>query len=396
MSESAAAKMNAQSTCETVRSHSNRRDPLLTWKTELIGEIIEAMANEFNNIMMSISSSAEVEIKKLPARGRRSLEHIVSNAARATALVQKLVTISRKRAASRRPVDLNGLFAEMGDLLRQVAKEKISITFNLDPSNPLIIADPVEVEEAILSVVISARNALTDAGEIIITTSTMHLPDDVAAGADQSAQYVCLGIEDNGPPRSDAYDVHQSGTVSNLDSKADLFLWTVSSFVEATGGLLRYSAEPGKRNALKIYFPSLLPDTAEPLERSSPRDLPVARTILIVDDDEAVRSPAAEFLKMEGFKVLQARTGAEAIHVVLQSRSPLDILITDLVMPTMNGHEVAEKLLELHPDLKVLYVSGDADRVLATQFADHSKPVTLRKPFRLEILKDHIHELLGE
>ncbi len=396
MSESAAAKMNAQSSCETVQSHSNRQDPLLTWKTELIGEIIEAMANEFNNIMMSISSSAEVEIKKLPAGGRRSLEHIVSNAARATGLVQKLLTISRKRAASRRPVDLNGLLAEMGDLLRQLAKEKISITFNLDPSNPLIIADPVEVEEALLSVVISARNALTHAGEIIITTTTMQLPADVAAGADQSAQYVRLAIEDNGPPRPDGHEVRQSGTVSNLDSKVDLYLWAVSSFVEATGGLLRYSSEPGKRNALKIYFPALPPDTVEPLARSSPRDLPVARTILIVDDDEAVRSPAAEFLKMEGFKVLQARTGAEAIQVVLQSRSPLDILITDLVMPTMNGHEVAEKLLELHPDLKVLYVSGDADRVLATQFADRSKPVTLRKPFRLEILKDHIHELLGE
>jgi two-component system cell cycle sensor histidine kinase/response regulator CckA len=121
----------------------------------------------------------------------------------------------------------------------------------------------------------------------------------------------------------------------------------------------------------------------------------VARTILVVEDDDAVRMPAAEFLMMEGFKVLQARTGNEALNLVQQSRSSLDVLVTDIYMPKMSGHEVAVLLLEQHPLLKVLYISGDPGRQ-ASAASDLPGSATLRKPFRLNILRDKIHDLLGE
>jgi DNA-binding NtrC family response regulator len=121
----------------------------------------------------------------------------------------------------------------------------------------------------------------------------------------------------------------------------------------------------------------------------------VARTVLVVEDDEAVRVPASEFLMMDGFKVLQARTGAEALNVVQQSRSPLDVLVTDIFMPKMNGHDLAAQLLDQNPELKVLYMSGDPGRTnpSATNGKAHA---TLRKPFRLNTLRDRIHDLLGE
>lgn len=122
----------------------------------------------------------------------------------------------------------------------------------------------------------------------------------------------------------------------------------------------------------------------------------MARTILVVEDDDAVRLPAAEFLKMEGFKVLQARTGSEALNLVQQSRSSLDILIADIFMPKMSGHEVAAKLLEQHPDLKILYMSGDPSRSGSTGTLNLPQNATLRKPFRLNVLRDKIHDLLGE
>jgi CheY-like chemotaxis protein len=117
--------------------------------------------------------------------------------------------------------------------------------------------------------------------------------------------------------------------------------------------------------------------------------------VLIVEDDDAVRVPAVEFLMMEGFKVLQAKTGAEALNVVQQSRSSLDILIADIFMPKMNGYQVAAKLLEQHPDLKILYISGDPGRS-SLGMGESPQPATLRKPFRLNVLRDKIHDLLGE
>ena len=118
--------------------------------------------------------------------------------------------------------------------------------------------------------------------------------------------------------------------------------------------------------------------------------------VLVVEDDEAVRIPASEFLMMEGFKVLQARTGSEALRLVEQIRSPLDLLITDIFMPKMDGHEVAAKLLEQHPKLKVLYMSGDPGRSGSASTGKIPQSAILRKPFRLDKLRDKIHDLMGE
>jgi DNA-binding NtrC family response regulator len=160
--------------------------------------------------------------------------------------------------------------------------------------------------------------------------------------------------------------------------------------------LARFSIEPGVGSIFKLYFPASVREVMTEQDQTLPRNLAVARTILIVEDDDAVRIPAAEFLMMEGFKVLQARTGSEALNVVQQSRSSLDILVTDILMPKMNGHEVAAALLEHHPCLKVLYISGDPGRATSSGPANMPPNATLRKPFRLNTLRENIHDLLGE
>jgi two-component system, cell cycle sensor histidine kinase and response regulator CckA len=168
----------------------------------------------------------------------------------------------------------------------------------------------------------------------------------------------------------------------------------VNAVVKDAAGMVRFASEPAKGSSFKIYFPALPPDEPANRERKVPRSLPVARTILIVEDDDAVRVPTVELLKMEGLKVLQARTGEEAIQVVLQNRSTLDLLVTDIVMPKMTGHEVADKLLEMNPELKVLYMSGED--ASAASLRNKGMSAVLRKPFRLEALKEKIHDLLGE
>src|SRR5208282_1059816 len=332
---------------------------LLAQKTELMGELTRATANQFNNIMMAITSYAELEMKKAPSSQRRSLEQVLSNAGRATALVQKLLAISRRQAPSPQPLDLNNVLTGISNLLEQLTGEHISVVYNFAPSIPMVNADPAEIEQAVLSLAINARNAMAKGGKLTVSTKLVDVKkESLEMGEiEQPGKYVMLSMDDTGYGRTTEELVGSH----DQDARMNLSLAAVRGIVKNAGGWVWFKSEPGKGNSFNIYFPTLKQDAREYLERGSPRNVPVARTILVVEDDDAVRIPTSEFLKMEGFKVLQARTGDEAIHVVQQNRSRLDVLITDIVMPKMTGRQVAEKLLALHSDLKVLYMSGDAD-----------------------------------
>ncbi len=367
---------------------------LLAQKTELIGELTRTTANQFNNIMMAITSYAELEMKKASSSQRRSLEQVLSNAGRATALVQKLLAISRRQPPSPQPLDLNNVLTGISNLLEQLTGERVSVAYQLDPSIPMVNADPAEIEQAVLSLAINARHAMAKGGKLTVSTKLVDANKE-SLGIDEIEQpgtYVMLSIDDTGYARTTEEPVGNH----EQDARMNLSLAAVRGIVKNAGGCVRFNTEPGKGNSFNIYFPTLKQDAREDSKRSSRRNVPIARTILVVEDDDAVRIPTSEFLKMEGFKVLQARTGDEAIHIVQENRSRLDVLITDIVMPKMTGREVAEKLLDLHSDLKVLYMSGDTDEGHRTRTSHLPQNAVLRKPFRLETLKDRIHELLGE
>ncbi|MFZ0814283.1 MAG: response regulator, partial [Candidatus Sulfotelmatobacter sp.] len=357
-------------------------------------EITRATANQFNNIMMAITSYAELEMKQASASQRRSLEQVLSNANRATALVQKLLAISRTQATSPQPLDLNIMLKGIGELLEQLSGESISVVYDFDPTIPKVDADPAEIEHMVLSLAVNARNAMIKGGKLTVSTKLMYVnKDSIGIGeVEQTVEHVMLSVDDTGHGRT-AEELVGS---YDQDARINLSLAAVRGIVKNAGGFVRLSSEPGKGNSFNIYFPPSKQDTREDSKRSAPRNVPVSRTILVVEDDDAVRIPTSEFLKMEGFKVLQARTGDEAVHVVQQNRSSLDVLITDIVMPKMSGLQVAEKLLELNPDLKILYMSGDTDEAHRTRANRPPGNAVLRKPFRLETLKDRIHELLGE
>jgi two-component system cell cycle sensor histidine kinase/response regulator CckA len=374
--------------------HADLRTLLRAQKTELISEITRATANQFNNIMMAITSYAELEMKQASASQRRSLEHVLSNANRATALVQKLLAISRTQATSPQPLDLNIVLKGISELLEQLSGESISVVYDFDPTIPKIDADPAEIEHMVLSLAVNTRNAMTKGGKLTVSTKLMDVNKNSSGigEVEQTGEYVMLSIDDTGHDRT------AEGLVGSRDQDAriNLSLAAVRGIVKNAGGFVRLSSEPGKGNSFNIYFPPSKQDAREDSKRSAPRNVPVSRTILVVEDDDAVRIPTSEFLKMEGFKVLQARTGDEAVHVVQQNRSSLDVLITDIVMPKMSGLQVAEKLLDLNPDLIILYMSGDTDHAHRTRANRPPGNAVLRKPFRLETLKDRIHELLGE
>lgn len=368
---------------------SDLRSALLAQKTELIGELAEATANQFNNIMMAITSYAELELKKAPSKGRRSLEQVLSNAGRATSMVQKLLAISRKEVSSPQPLELNSVITEISDLVRQIVGEHIEVVLSLDPHIQGIKSDRFELEQLILSLALSARDAMTAGGKLTVSTESADLNDGFIGKNDNAfpGKYTVLCVCDAAPGRS-----AQKTSSTNQELRINLALATVHRIVEEAHGLVRISSDPAKGTSFKIYFPALSKEIAGSPGLSSPKDDPTAKTILVVEDDDAVRVPAAEFLMMEGFKVLQARTGAEAIRVAQQNRSPLDLLVTDMVMPGMGGRDVAEQLFELCPGLKVLYMSGDAHQASGAEGAQN---FVLQKPFRLNKLKDKIREVLG-
>lgn len=376
-------------------SSPDQRSVRVVQKSELIGELAQAMANQFNNIMMAVTSYAELELKKANSKEKKSLERVLTHATQATFLIQKLLDFSRARVAAPEFFELDHSLQEMNELLRALLGEQTELSLVLGAQSQIIPADRIEVEQALFALAVIVRNSMPGGGKIAISTSVVDL-DQTLIGTDavEPGKFVALALESHPreeakpkpPAKADRFD--QSQTVN-------LSLAAVRGIVKDCRGLARISIEPGAGSSFKLYFPALAREASPEQNLNLPRTPAVARTILVVEDDDAVRVPAAEFLMMEGFKVLQARAGGEALNVVQQSRSSLDILVTDILMPKMDGIEVAAALREQHPDLKVLYISGDPGRTTPSG-AKIPGDAVLRKPFRLNILRDKIHDLLGE
>jgi two-component system, cell cycle sensor histidine kinase and response regulator CckA len=268
----------------------------------------------------------------------------------------------------------------------------------IDPSAQNVKADRVELEQLILSLAIDARNAMDSGGKLTVSTEIAKLNDTFIGTEDvDPGKFVVLSISDTGAAIGQQKHRSKPGRNNNHDLRIGLSLASASGIVKEAKGLVRVSSEPENGTTFKIFFPALgQNDSDAKAADRSVKILQVARTVLVVEDDDSVRIPTTEFLKMEGFKILQARTGPEAIQVVQRNRSPLDLLITDIVMPGMSGPEVAEKLIEMHPDLKVLFMSGDVDKAAAWNDFAKSGHAMLEKPFRLNMLNDKIHDLLGQ
>jgi two-component system, cell cycle sensor histidine kinase and response regulator CckA len=370
---------------------------LLTQKAELLGELAGAIAHRFNNIMMALSSYAEVELRKATPLQKRSLEQVLGNIGQATSLVQKLLRLSRRRVPSPQPLSLNSVITGMSGLLQQLAGDGTTITLNLSPKSQAIRADCVEMEQLLLSLTVKLRNAMAGSAELTISTDLVELGKEFLEPGEQATPgnhvKVSIGTGNaNAAPRSKASisEAH-SGSVALEQPEFGL----ERALVKQAGGVMRIcSSEDGTSCA--AYFPALQQAALSETDSGVlPRNLAITKTILVVEDDDAVRVPAAEFLKMEGFKVLQAKTGPEALEIVERHQGPLDLLVADVIMPEMSGGQVAEKLLETYPGLKVLYMSGDSENAPALNSPGLAHSV-LQKPFRLHRLNETIHDLLGQ
>jgi CheY-like chemotaxis protein len=354
----------------------------LAERAYLISEVADAIDNEFNNVMMAVAGYAELELRKAPPNAKRRGEQVLENLTRATYLGQKLLALSRNRLSTPQPLNLNDTISDLTRLLREVVGDQIELIVKLDSNPQTINADPVELEQLLAGLAILARNAISRKGKLYLSTKSVEV----------DAPSVMLSVS-TAATLTAKQPVTANVVAPHYDPKSDLTASAVERIAKSVGGIVCVPGEASDAKEFVVYFPAL------ERKRSTKQDIPetysgVSKTILIVDDDDAVRIPAVEFLKMEGFKVLQAKTGPEALNIVSQKRSPVDLLITDIVMPEMSGREVAERLSKMCADLKVLYMSGDAGEGLHSPIHMSHKS-TLHKPFRLENLNQRIQALLS-
>lgn len=364
-------------------------------RVAFVGQLAGAMGNQFNNLMMAVTGYAELELKKAAPPQKRKLEQILSQTALATTMVQKLLALSKRGVPAPRSFEFNPMIQDLTRLLKPLVGEDVEVSVKLDEKVGLMFADPIEVERLVLGLALQIRDAVGEAGQLLLSTGIVDLDSSsfTRGEAPKTGPYVLLTMR-YGTTVNTAAE-RDRRTPGRRAGRVEHAIAIARGIVKDQGAVLRVSVAPEAGITFEVYFPAVPGEKISAKPHVAQTTAPVfTKTILLVEDDDGVRDPAAEFLKMEGFKVLQARTGREALRIVQDSRSKIDLLVTDILMAGMPGTDVADELLKTNPGLKVLYMSGDPERV-AELGKQRSHPM-LQKPFRLNVLNEKIRELMGE
>jgi two-component system cell cycle sensor histidine kinase/response regulator CckA len=325
------------------------------------------------------------------------LEEIRKAAARGAAMTAQILDFIRNQAAQPRIVNLNSVVADVEKLLRPIIGEHISLVTALGGDLGNVKANPEQITRVILNLVFNARDAMPGGGEIVLQTANLELPADGAHKL-PAGRYILLALSDTGIGM-DAETLsclfQPFFTTKKRGEGTGLGLSTVYGIVQECRGDIWVRSEPGKGTVFTVC----LPRADESVESLEPLDLPRAanegaETILVAEDEESVRSLIKHLLTARGYRVLDAADGGDALRLFAQHPGSIDLLLTDMVMPGMNGRELADKVLASKPDLKVIYMSGYTDDMLLQTGALGSGMAFLRKPLRPHVLASRVREVL--
>ena len=368
------------------------------FKMEALGRLAGGVANDFANLVTLISGYSDILLNRIGAQdpSRPGLEEIRKAAVRAAGVTTQILDFIRKQVAPPSIVQLNTLVAEMVGLLRPLIGEQIGLTVTLDPNLGAVEADAAQMTRVIMNLLLNARDAMPRGGTIGIRTANMELHADswhrLPAG-----RYVMLEIADTGcgmDPETQR-QIFQPFFTTKESGGTGLGLSTVHGIVEQAGGGIQARSEPGHGTS----FAMCLPRAARDGETADPDSLPRApgkgtETILLAEDDEGVRQLLRYVLEASGYRVLEAADGRDALRLFEQHAGSIDLLLTDVIMPGLNGRELAEKALASKPGLKVICMSGYTDDPMLNAGAAGPGISVLRKPLKLDILSALIREVL--
>jgi PAS domain S-box-containing protein len=371
-------------------------------KMESVGRLAGGIAHDFNNLPTAILGYTELLLGNRapddPERG--DLEEIDKAGKRAAALTQQLLAFSRKQVLMPKDVDLNRTVASVRTMLARLIREDISLVYELSPVPAVVRVDPTQIEQAVLNLVLNARDALPAGGHIRLEVarvrqSQVEAPPDVQA---TSPEYVRLRVVDNGvgiPPEVRAHLFEPFYTTKEVGKGTGLGLASVYGIVRQSHGFISVDSQPGAGTVVTMYFPATAPTSVgDPVATLGPALAPGSETILLVEDDDAVRVIVSAALKRNGYNVLESATPRGACDIFDRHASDIDLLLTDVVMPEMNGPALAQRFINIRPELRVLFISGYTDVAVPV---DASNPNLgfLSKPFQASTLTTKVKEMLA-
>jgi PAS domain S-box-containing protein len=371
-------------------------------KLEAIGQLAGGVAHDFNNVLTVINCYGEMLQSMVPPNdaARTMLDGIVDAGERAAALTRQLLTFTRLQVVESRELDLNAVVAETKMMLQRLIGEDIRLETALDPALWTVKADAGQIGQVIVNLAVNARDAMPTGGKLTIRTANVELDGTVPtlSGRARPGRFAVLDVIDTGvgmSPEIQARVFEPFFSTKGPGKGTGLGLATVRLIAEEAGGFVTLSSEPGRGSTFRIHLPVLVSPASS--ERSAPntRTTPCGNeTVFLVEDEEAVRTVTSRILRQFGYRVVEASGPAAAIRLVEQHAGPIDLLVTDVVMPEMNGRQLVEHLLVARPDLKVLYLSGYTNDAVVRHGVFESNVNFLQKPFTSEALAGKVREIL--
>ena len=372
-------------------------------KVEAIGQLAGGIAHDFNNILAAILSTTQVLLRDLPrgVRVREDVEDIAASARRAAGLTRQLLAFSRRQVLELKSLDLNGLVHDQERMLRRLITEQIQLRTELAANLGTIRADASQLEQVLMNLVVNARDAMPLGGTITIATENvtverLYLENRVPL---QPGPYVVLSVVDTGvgmDAKTRARLFEPFFTTKETGKGTGLGLATVYGIVKQTGGYILVESEPHNGATFKIYLPRVEYAASAPVPEPLVHSLNGKETVLLVEDQSDVLRVIRRGLEGLGYTVLAAPGGAEALALVARHDGPIHVLVTDVVMPGMNGRDLALGLAVTHPDTKVLYVSGYPDQSIVHHGLLAPGLAFLQKPFAPDTLAKKIREVLHQ
>jgi len=370
-------------------------------KMDAIGRLAGGIAHDFNNLLTPILAYGELLLRCVghDPRPLQYAEQIVKTAERAAALPRQLLAFSRKQVLELMTLDLNAVVADMGKMLGRTLGEDVRLT--VVPSVDLwpVKADLGQIEQIILNLAVNARDAMPGGGDLTIETASV-LVDAEYAGLHPGAvagPFVMLAVSDTGCGMSKETLEHifePFFTTKEQGKGTGLGLATVYGIVTQYGGFIRVYSEPGHGTTLRIYLPRDEDGTAVAGVAAAGAAAGGSETVLVVEDDEAVRAAVCDILSDLGYRVLEADGGGTALVILGSHRGPIDLLLTDAIMPEMNGREVAEGALAALPSIRVILMSGYTENATVRQGVLGADVPFLQKPFTPDALARKVREVL--
>jgi PAS domain S-box-containing protein len=375
---------------------------LQSQKMEAVGRLAGGVAHDFNNMLTVIAGYNRMILDDLspldPLRG--CAEEVLKAADRAAALTRQLLAFSRRQIMQPCVMGVNETVERTENMLRRLIGEDVELVLALAADAGNIRADPNHIEQAIVNLALNARDAMPNGGRITVETANVHLDETYTRThlGMQPGDFVMIAVSDNGKgmdAETRRRIFEPFFTTKAAGKGTGLGLATVYGSVKQLGGDIWVYSEPGRGTTFKLYFPRVAEPTAVPATDSpDAAEVPRTETIIVVEDEQAVRDLTVKMLRKLGHTVLPAANGAEAIAAAKSYSGRIGLLVTDVVMPNMSGHQVAEQLLELRPDLKVLYLSGYTDNTVVHHGVLEDGVAFLPKPFSREALAKKVRHVL--